>query len=1046
MKHIMSRKSRYSNLRIRILSTIMGVLIFQVSSIFSPLKPLSLIRDAEGVSTNQWEVQSPEMNANWLNDIWADSDHNVFVVGYGMNGATIGHYDGQTWRTMESYIMAEPAGELTAIWGSSANNIFAVGGTIVQNYGRTMILHYNGAAWSIMNADFPGCLFDVWGSGANDVFAAGLGGLIIHWNGQTWAQMNIDAAINLANSAPDIQGIWGDGPNNVFCVGTCANINSQQTVSTIMHYQDGQWSRLQEIPSVSLYDIWGASGGGAGSASGSDIWAAGDRIYRCQGGGIWQGTGSGSGSGGTGSGTWVGTWVDVTPSNIPEGFYLNRIAGRAANDIMAVGTTDIYGDEGLVIRYNGQTWEKAQGVSVSGYIRSAWLGQNNKAVVVGGKYQYEYPSQGIVLIYDGTTWYDQSAKGYEGTYFQTWVNSSKDVYAVGGYLNDPYTDELARVAITHYDGQYWTPVNVAVEGILYDIWGTAGAQGATGTSAGTGTGAGTGELFAVGGNMYWDDYDQVVTETEILRSTNGTVWTKMSSAQNFDDVLYGVWGTSASDVFAVGEGIYHYNGTTWSKMASPSTAGILNCVWGSDPMNVFAVGYCKNEAGTAQQKKATILRYNGQSWTSMSHTIQGNLFKVWGTSATDVFAIGEESVYSGTGTDATISYYAKIYHYNGVSWSAMDCPLVNSFYDIWGTAGGSGGSGAGTAGMNVFVAYDTITTTPSGTETFQCGILYYDGQSWIDTGFVPAYGPLLGLGGIAGGAAGGTAGTGAGGIAGTGGAGGYGVSELFVVGDIGTVLHLKTDAGTKQKIFLQQGWNLISFQVNVCIYKGARPSADMLINVAGTGTGAGTGAGAVEFREVDDLKAWLCSTADSLIRDYADPQQAGDWQRITSFDATGAHLLDKNVPSYANTLSYLAAGYGYWVKMNRPGYLVLSGQTIPTATTGAGGAPASSTSFHMQAGWNLIGPLSPDTCYYQGAQPPCPMQETPTVNLVPTSGPALATALASISGKYLRVTGFDCGGAKLYDTSVPSYACTLKYLAPGYGYWVKMTQEGVLTP
>ncbi|MFQ5826374.1 MAG: PKD domain-containing protein, partial [Dehalococcoidia bacterium] len=55
--------------------------------------------------------------------------------------------------------------------------------------------------------------------------------------------------------------------------------------------------------------------------------------------------------------------------------------------------------------------------------------------------------------------------------------------------------------------------------------------------------------------------------------------------------LYGVWGSSATDVFAVGIGgtIVHYNGTSWSAMSS-GTTDLLWGVWGSSATDVFAVG------------------------------------------------------------------------------------------------------------------------------------------------------------------------------------------------------------------------------------------------------------------------------------------------------------------------------------------------------------------------------------------------------------------------------------------------------------------------
>jgi hypothetical protein len=55
--------------------------------------------------------------------------------------------------------------------------------------------------------------------------------------------------------------------------------------------------------------------------------------------------------------------------------------------------------------------------------------------------------------------------------------------------------------------------------------------------------------------------------------------------------LYGVWGSSPSDLFAVGEHgtILHYDGRGWSAMHS-GTADYLLGVWGSGPGDVFAVG------------------------------------------------------------------------------------------------------------------------------------------------------------------------------------------------------------------------------------------------------------------------------------------------------------------------------------------------------------------------------------------------------------------------------------------------------------------------
>jgi len=52
-----------------------------------------------------------------------------------------------------------------------------------------------------------------------------------------------------------------------------------------------------------------------------------------------------------------------------------------------------------------------------------------------------------------------------------------------------------------------------------------------------------------------------------------------------------VWGTSPSDVYAVGDGgtILHYDGNSWSTMTSGTTV-VLNGVWGTSSGDVHVVG------------------------------------------------------------------------------------------------------------------------------------------------------------------------------------------------------------------------------------------------------------------------------------------------------------------------------------------------------------------------------------------------------------------------------------------------------------------------
>ena len=73
--------------------------------------------------------------------------------------------------------------------------------------------------------------------------------------------------------------------------------------------------------------------------------------------------------------------------------------------------------------------------------------------------------------------------------------------------------------------------------------------------------------------------------------------------------LSGVWGSSPSDVFAVGQHgtILHYDGTTWKSM-SRGTTNNLNGLWGSSSAESFAVG-----------NGGTMVYYDGLVSTSERH-------------------------------------------------------------------------------------------------------------------------------------------------------------------------------------------------------------------------------------------------------------------------------------------------------------------------------------------------------------------------------------------------------------------------------------------
>lgn len=233
-----------------------------------------------------------------------------------------------------------------------------------------------------------------------------------------------------------------------------------------------------------------------------------------------------------------------------------------------------------------------------------------------------------------------------------------------------------------------------MEGVVLGLWSAPG-----------------GEVFAVG-------------LPGLLMRNPGSGW--VTDASPTEELLWDVWGSSATDVFAVGSGltVVHWDGAAWDTM----DAGAEGCgcesfygVWGSGPDDVWAVG----DGGL-------IAHYDGVQWTAADTMPVAWLNGVWGSAANDVFAVGDGGAvfhYDGTGwspmatgledpdeellsvwglssTDvyATASY--GMLHYDGTAWSEVPDLLSCPHHSVWGTSSD-----------NLFAAND-------------CGVMHYDGSTW----------------------------------------------------------------------------------------------------------------------------------------------------------------------------------------------------------------------------------------------------------------------------------------------------------------------------
>ena len=227
-----------------------------------------------------------------------------------------------------------------------------------------------------------------------------------------------------------------------------------------------------------------------------------------------------------------------------------------------------------------------------------------------------------------------------------WGSAANNVYAAN------------HTGMLRYNGTAWSHVPELRWRSLHDVWGSSAAN-----VWGVGE---KGELVRWDGAAWTlHRYDG----TSVAPKPLGDFGTPAGTY-----TLRGVWGSSASNVFAVGDSgvVLRYNGTAWTRMTTGTTAQ-LNDVWGSGPSDVYAA--------TATGR---LLRFNGTAWSFVSGVqAPGALRAVWGSAANNVYAVGDGGM---------------MMRYNGSSWSRVRLPTRDVLYAVWGTGASNvyaaGGGGA----------------------------------------------------------------------------------------------------------------------------------------------------------------------------------------------------------------------------------------------------------------------------------------------------------------------------------------------------------------
>jgi hypothetical protein len=161
-------------------------------------------------------------------------------------------------------------------------------------------------------------------------------------------------------------------------------------------------------------------------------------------------------------------------------------------------------------------------------------------------------------------------------------------------------------------------------------------------------------------------------------------WCLVPTSVTASDMLNAIWGTSASDVWAVGSGgtILHYDGAAWT----PTPSGVLNtfhAVWGSGPNDVWVV----SSTGVLLRGSGFI---NGTTaWTnvptSLNATLQLLVNAVWASSPEDV-RIGGAPFNAAVGgrTTRCDQFVKAVLADGGAGWRPL--PGAPTITGLWGSS------------------------------------------------------------------------------------------------------------------------------------------------------------------------------------------------------------------------------------------------------------------------------------------------------------------------------------------------------------------------
>jgi len=314
-------------------------------------------------------------------------------------------------------------------------------------------------------------------------------------------------------------------------------------------------------------------------------------------------------------------WCPV-PTNVDKLYALTSVWGSGKDDVWATGSG------GTVIHWNGSAWTPtvvpSDTLPIKDTFRALW-GSGPNDVWIASATDMIFHSTGFkdnAAIWERMP--SATASDFDRTpLFAAWGTSPTDVRFGGGTssVSDPDSQEVmyANQVVLDASGGGIKWIRAKGYAIVYGLWGPS-----------------TNELWLIGDNRPYGP--QIAMVLRGTRAGGANVdWTQVDSKATA--ILRGIWGSSANDVWVVGDTgtIRHFGpNATEAEIVESRTRSNLNAVWGSGPNDIWIVG-----------DNGTILHFDGTSWSESVAAFsvgqkKPHLYGVWGSGSDDVWIVGND--------------------------------------------------------------------------------------------------------------------------------------------------------------------------------------------------------------------------------------------------------------------------------------------------------------------------------------------------------------------------------------------------------------------